>query len=189
MLSAGVLGERDIASSLGSCWEQFWSHHRAQPRPWGASIFPFVPCPRPVCHVAARAASPPALPRSPLSVCSFMGGVPLPIPPSWKEVQSLLFLLRVRPSPPKPGWQGRRKGCEVVSSARDPGLNRLMVRRMLGSVCTCIPSRRACPLEHPENARGSAWLRWSTTWPGGAEEKTLLVHKQPGRGGGWACGM
>lgn len=69
--------------------------------------------------------------------------------------------------PPKPGWQGRRKGCEVVSSARDPGLNRLMVGRMLGSVCTCIPSRRACPLEHPENARGSAWLRWSTTWPGG----------------------
>lgn len=103
VLRGGVLGEWDVARDLFLRDHKFWSHHRAQPGPWGASIFPCVSCPQPICHVAAGAASPPALPRSPhsswVSVCSFMGGVPLPITPSGKEEPTPIFLLLVRPSP------------------------------------------------------------------------------------------
>lgn len=93
------------------------------------------PCPAP--HTAAGSQSAPS-----------WGVSRFPLLPQGKRSQ-LPFSSSLSGLPHKVRLAREEEG-EVISSPRDPGLNRLMVGRMLGSVCTCSPSRRACPLQHPE---------------------------------------
>lgn len=154
MLRGGVLGERDIARALFLLGSQVLG-----PPPcsaWALGCLHFPLCTLSSAYLprgcgSCLSSSPAPLPTQQLGLSLLLHGG---CPPSHSSLRergaNSHFPPPCQAFPAKPGWQRRRKGCEVISSPRDPGLNRLMVGRMLGSVCTCSPSRRACPLQHPE---------------------------------------
>lgn len=154
VLRGGVLGEWDVARDLFLLGSQVLEPPPCSARALGCLHFPlctlssaYLPCGCGSC----LSSSPAPLPTQQLGLSLLLhGGCPASHYSLRERGANSHFPPPCQAFPTKSGWQGRRKGCEVISSPRDPGLNRLMVGRMLGSVCTCSPSRRACPLQHPE---------------------------------------